>query len=61
MTLPDDFIVPSDRSLVQRQIGNAVPLRLGLAVMRSVLAQLGYLDHEHPQSEARMCLSEAVA
>lgn len=44
MTFPDDFRLVGQRSTVQRQLGNAVPLELGKAVVRSVLEQLGHLD-----------------
>jgi DNA (cytosine-5)-methyltransferase 1 len=44
MSFPDDFAVPERRADVQRQLGNAVPLELGKAVMRALLSQLGYLD-----------------
>jgi DNA (cytosine-5)-methyltransferase 1 len=46
MSFPDDFAVPSSRGDVQRQLGNAVPLELGKAVMRALFAQLGYLDSD---------------
>lgn len=44
MTFPDTFLTTGERQTVQRQIGNAVPMELGKAVVRSVLEQLGYLD-----------------
>lgn len=44
MSFPDDFEVPSTRADVQRQLGNAVPLELGKAVMRALLTQLGYIS-----------------
>ena len=44
MSFPDDFLVPTKRADVQRQLGNAVPLELGKAVARALFTQLGYLD-----------------
>lgn len=44
MSFPDNFKVPSNRSDVQRQLGNAVPVELGKAVVRALLGQLGYID-----------------
>lgn len=42
-TFPDSFVTPGDRRDVQRQIGNAVPVELGKAVIASVARQLGHL------------------
>jgi DNA (cytosine-5)-methyltransferase 1 len=52
MSLPDDFVVLGDRATVQRQLGNAVPLELGKAVLRSLAQQLGVLDHEDTSAVA---------
>ena len=41
MSLPDDFRLLGDRAAIQRQLGNAVPLELGKAVIRTVAEQLG--------------------
>jgi DNA (cytosine-5)-methyltransferase 1 len=49
MSFPDDFMVPSKRADVQRQLGNAVPLELGKAVARALLTQLGYIRQEKLQ------------
>lgn len=46
MTFPDGFAVIGTRADVQRQIGNAVPLELGKAVIRALSVQLGYLEPE---------------
>lgn len=46
MSFPDDFKIDGTRTDVQRQLGNAVPLELGKAVVRSLMSQLGYLDQE---------------
>ncbi|MFT4087061.1 MAG: DNA cytosine methyltransferase [Gordonia sp. (in: high G+C Gram-positive bacteria)] len=43
MSFPDDFAINGSRADVQRQLGNAVPLELGKAVIRSLVMQLGYL------------------
>lgn len=43
MSFPDDFVVPDARTDVQRQLGNAVPLELGKAVVRGLLTQMGYI------------------
>lgn len=45
MSFPDDFKIDGTRSDVQRQLGNAVPLELGKAVVRALMDQLGYLGH----------------
>ena len=50
MTFPDDFKVPADRRSFQRQLGNAVPVELGKAVVRGLMEQLGYLEPlPHPR------------
>lgn len=46
MTFPDNFHFFGTRLDVQRQLGNAVPLELGKAVVRALSIQLGYLDPE---------------
>ena len=46
MSFPDDFKIDGTRADVQRQLGNAVPLELGKAVVRALMGQLGYLDRE---------------
>lgn len=43
MSFPDDFKIAGSRADVQRQLGNAVPLELGKAVMHALMEQLGYL------------------
>ena len=43
MSFPDDFRISGSRADVQRQLGNAVPLELGKAVVRALISQLGYL------------------
>jgi DNA (cytosine-5)-methyltransferase 1 len=55
-TFPDSFELPGDRRDVQRQIGNAVPVELGKAVMRSLAESLGRLD-----SAARMPIADQLA
>lgn len=51
MSFPDDFKIDGTRSDVQRQLGNAVPLELGKAVVRALMDQLGYLDRRHAARE----------
>lgn len=43
-TFPDDFRTPGRRDDVQRQLGNAVPVELGKAVVRALAVQMGLLD-----------------
>lgn len=43
MSFPDDFKIAGGRVEVQRQLGNAVPMELGKAVVRALMSQLGYL------------------
>ncbi len=51
MTFPDDFKVLGNRAEVQRQLGNAVPVELGRAVIRSLLEQLGHVEpNEHDKT-----------
>ncbi len=51
MSFPDDFTIEGTRVDVQRQLGNAVPLELGKAVVRALMDQLGYLDRRHATRE----------
>ncbi|MBO1751432.1 DNA cytosine methyltransferase [Actinotalea sp. BY-33] len=51
MSFPDDFKIEGARSDVQRQLGNAVPLELGKAVVRALLSQLGYLERKPTHRE----------
>jgi len=44
MSLPPEFVLQGDRSTVQRQLGNAVPLELGKAVVGALASQLGLLS-----------------
>lgn len=46
MSFPDDFKIAGSRADVQRQLGNAVPLELGKAVIRALMTQLGYIDKQ---------------
>ncbi len=52
MSFPDDFKIAGSRADVQRQLGNAVPLELGKAVLRSLVKQLGYLGHQMAREAA---------
>ena len=49
MSFPDDFKIAGSRADAQRQLGNAVPLELGKAVVRSLMTQLGYLENSTPR------------
>lgn len=46
MSFPDDFKIGGSRADVQRQLGNAVPLGLGKAVVGALMAQLGYIESD---------------
>ena len=50
MSFPDDFKISGTRADVQRQLGNAVPVELGKAVVRALMTQLGYLNEQTPAS-----------
>jgi DNA (cytosine-5)-methyltransferase 1 len=52
MSFPDDFSISGSRVDVQRQLGNAVPLELGKAVVNALMSQLGYLQR-HASSAGR--------
>jgi DNA (cytosine-5)-methyltransferase 1 len=53
MTFPDDYQLVGDRSSIQRQLGNAVPVQLGAVVVASVLEQLGHIETMEVSSSAR--------
>ena len=42
MSFPDDFAMVGNRADAQRQLGNAVPVELGKAVLVALMQQLGY-------------------
>ena len=50
MSFPDDFTIAGSRADINRQLGNAVPMELGKAVLRALMTQLGYLA---PDVESR--------
>lgn len=51
MSFPDDFKIGGSRADVQRQLGNAVPLELGKAVLNALMTQLGYVSSaSHPRA-----------
>jgi DNA (cytosine-5)-methyltransferase 1 len=45
-TFPRDFVAPGTRRDVQRQVGNAVPVELGKAVVRTLAETLGVLPEQ---------------
>lgn len=44
MTFPDDLRIVGNRADIQKQLGNAVPMELGKAVLRALSLQLGHID-----------------
>lgn len=50
-TFPDDFEIIGGRTSAQRQLGNAVPVELGKAVIRALGAQLGHLEASETQDQ----------
>ncbi|OIU88075.1 DNA cytosine methyltransferase [Microbacterium sp. AR7-10] len=48
MSFPDNFRIAGSRADVQRQLGNAVPLELGKAVIKALMTQLGYVNEHAP-------------
>ena len=61
MSLPPDFVVEGDRATVQRQLGNAVPLELGKAVVGALAEQLGALSQSTEQAEERAVLTAGIS
>lgn len=57
MTFPDDFRFFGGRADVQRQIGNAVPMELGKAIVRALTVQLGHLDPSSVEEESWLDLA----
>jgi len=53
MSFPDDFKINGNRADIQRQLGNAVPVELGKAVVRALMTQLGYLAQHQAFSASR--------
>ena len=53
MSLPDDFLVEGDGATIRRQLGNAVPLELGKAVVGALAEQLGVLGRPAEQRDDR--------
>lgn len=45
MTFPDDFKLAGNRADIQRQLGNAVPVKLGQVVLEALMQQLGYFPN----------------
>lgn len=52
MSLPDSFVVLGDRATIQRQLGNAVPLELGKAVLGTLAQQLGLTTSAEEMTES---------
>jgi DNA (cytosine-5)-methyltransferase 1 len=53
MSFPDEFKLIGTRADAQRQLGNAVPVELGKAVVNSLMSQMGYLAANHGLQEVR--------
>lgn len=53
MSFPDDFRLIGTRADAQRQLGNAVPVELGKAVINSLMSQMGYLRAQHGLQDSR--------
>ena len=60
MSLPDDFLVKGDGATIRRQLGNAVPLQLGMAVVGALAEQLGVLSRPAEQRDERPDDRDAV-
>ena len=61
MSLPDDFLVEGDGATIRRQLGNAVPLEMGKAVVRALAEQLGVLSPPAERRDDRDPILAAVA
>jgi DNA (cytosine-5)-methyltransferase 1 len=62
MSLPDDFLVEGDGATIRRQLGNAVPLELGKAVVGALAEQLGVLRRlAEPHDDRDAVLTAAVS
>jgi len=53
MTFPDDYQLVGDRSSIQRQLGNAVPVALGKIVITALLTQLGHIEPREDNALSR--------
>ncbi len=53
MSLPPDFVVIGDKNAIRRQLGNAVPLKLGRAVLSALAEQLGLVDQPFASGAAQ--------
>ena len=53
MSLPDDYLVEGDGATIRRQLGNAVPLGLGKAVVGALAEQLGVLNRPTETQDTR--------
>jgi DNA (cytosine-5)-methyltransferase 1 len=60
MTFPDNFHAFGSRADIQRQLGNAVPLELGKAVVRALMLQLGHLDPQSDHDDHQVAATDRV-
>jgi DNA (cytosine-5)-methyltransferase 1 len=56
MAFPDGYQLVGDRRSVQRQLGNAVPVKLGAVVIRALLQQLGHMAPASEDDERQLSL-----
>jgi DNA (cytosine-5)-methyltransferase 1 len=65
MSLPQDFVVEGDAVTIRRQLGNAVPLEMGKAVVNALATQLGLLGRSLARDADRdaraACLDPSIA
>lgn len=55
-SFPDTFDLVGNRADAQRQLGNAVPVELGKAVVKALMQQLGYLEASDSQTVKHFAL-----
>ena len=60
MSLPDEFLVEGDGATIRRQLGNAVPLELGKAVVGALAEQLGVLSRPAERRDYRDAILAAA-
>ena len=54
MTFPDGFQLAGSRMDMQQQLGNAVPVKLGAVVIRSLLIQMGFVSIQSESEELNL-------